>query len=78
MIHCTEKICILSGKEFTSPVVSDLYKKFKVEQRFGREYAPTSQGCVERTNQTLKKSIFADLQISNTWTYVRNSFVISA
>ena len=49
-----------NGSEFIDKKVREVCLKFKVEQRHGRAYKPTSQGQVERTNRTLKNAIYAD------------------
>lgn len=48
-----------NGGEFAGALI-DVCKEFKVQKRYGREYNPSSQGQVERTNRTLKNSIYAD------------------
>lgn len=51
-----------NGKEFRNEDVQRVCAKFNVEQRFGREYKPQSQGQVERTNRTIKNAIYADFE----------------
>jgi transposase InsO family protein len=59
-----------NGLEFTSKPMPELCEKFKIEYRHGRVYKPTSQGCVERINRTIKGAINADLIDLDSWRYV--------
>lgn len=42
-----------NGQEFTSKKVQDLCRRTEIELRHDSPYNPTTQGCIERFNQTL-------------------------
>lgn len=47
-----------NGLEFRNSEVRDLLNQWKIRQVFSKSYTPTTQGLVERFNQTLKSKIF--------------------
>ena len=44
-----------NGGEFISEELKDFLKAEGIEERHGLPYKPTTQGVVERCNQTVKK-----------------------
>ena len=59
-----------NGTHFTANEVSKVCDKFGVKQVFSVAYRPTSQGLVERTNQTLKHKIYQHMTLWNSRKWV--------
>jgi len=47
-----------NGKEFKNRVLANYLRLWGITQVFSKAYTPTTQGMVERYNQTLKHKIF--------------------
>jgi transposase InsO family protein len=47
-----------NGKEFRNKYVRELLEEHNIKQLFSQAYKPSTNGCVERLNQTLKRMIF--------------------
>jgi len=47
-----------NGGEFRNEVVRSLLAQYHIKQVFSKAYTPTTQGLVERFNQTLKAKIY--------------------
>jgi transposase InsO family protein len=49
-----------NGKEFVNSLSTELMTKLHIDVRHGKPHKPTTQGSVERFNQTLEKIIGKD------------------
>lgn len=58
-----------NGPEFVNADMDELAKRWKIQLRHGLPYKPSTQGAVERVNQTLKHSIYKYLHQHETKTY---------
>ena len=60
-----------NGKEFVAGIILELCQAFGVTAINGAIGKPQSQGCVERSNRTVKDKISAQLQMAPTiaWRY---------
>jgi transposase InsO family protein len=59
-----------NGSEFVSGEMKELMERFGIEQRTSQSYRPQSNGCIERFNKTIKKSIYSHLKDRATKRYV--------
>lgn len=55
-----------NGSEFKNKQVSELLKKYNVKQIFSKAHSPTSQGCIERWNGSVKKILNVMMNRLNT------------
>lgn len=56
-----------NGTHFTAQTVLDLLEALHIDKKFGIPFKPTSQGQVERQNQTLIDMISPYVQANNKW-----------
>jgi hypothetical protein len=66
-----------NGKEFRNRYVKDLMEEHDIKQVFSQPYKPSTNGCVERLNQTLKRMIFQHFSqfATKRWNEVLPAFV---
>lgn len=55
-----------SDNAFTSPMLTELCNKYKVRQIFSNPYKPSTNGLVERVNQTIKSMLYKFMSNNNT------------
>jgi hypothetical protein len=66
-----------NGKEFKNTLMTGLLNKHKIKQLFGAPFKPSTQGCIERFNGTLKRMTFQHFTQfeTKTWNKVLPKFV---
>lgn len=58
------------GSEFTSAEWKQVMVKYNVKSIYSRAYTPQSQGCVERTNRTIKAAIHQHFTFTGAQKYI--------
>ncbi len=54
---CPKKIICDRGKEFLNAILYDIAEKNKITLCHGSPYNPSTQGCIERSNRTIKSKL---------------------